>query len=192
MRCEYGATPKCKVHSWTQELNLLRKIVQNTQLKEEIKWGVPVYTFKSKNVLNISAFKEYCCLSFFKGVLLSDPAHILINRGNAQSERFLKFTDISQIKEIQELIYQYILEAIQIELDQKKVVFQSNPEPLPAELLEIFKTNTPFKEAFFKLTPGRQRGYIIYFSQPKQSATRVSRIQKYQSQILKGIGLHDK
>lgn len=191
MRCKYGGTPECKVLNWTNELKKLREIVLETDLIEEIKWGVPVYTRNGKNIVSINALKNSANISFFKGVLLRDEHKILQQQGNLQSGRILKFTEINEIIKLKEVLKSYILEAISIEESGKKVEFKTNLEPIPEELLQEFEKNNSFKQAFFALTPGRQRGYIIHFSQPKQSKTRMARIEKYKEQIINGIGLHD-
>lgn len=191
MRCKYGGTPQCKVLNWIEELQLLRKIVLETGLTEEIKWGVPVYTKNGKNIVTVNALKQSANIGFYKGVLLSDQKKILQQQGNLQSDRILKFNNVSEIKKIKNTIIAYIKEAILIEESGKKVEFKKNPEPIPEELLQAFEKDSVFKKAFYALTPGRQRGYIIHFSQPKQTQTRVSRIEKYKEQIFNGIGLHD-
>jgi uncharacterized protein YdeI (YjbR/CyaY-like superfamily) len=192
-RCELGSTPDCKVHQWTKELELLRMFVLECGLTEECKWGVPCYTYKDKNVLMISALKEYCCISFFKGVLLADQSSILEKPGdNSQAVRLIKFRDVKAIKAIESELKAYIHEAVEVEKAGLKVAFKKNPEPLPEELENRFEEDPMFKSAFEALTPGRQRGYILYFSQPKQSKTRLSRIEKYTAMILNGEGLHDK
>ena len=193
MRCKFGATPQCKVHSWKKELSLLRKIVLECELTEEIKWGMPCYTVNGKNIAMVSAFKEYASLSFFKGALLKDPHHILVSPSeSSQSARLLKFTDSNQIKQVKENIKSYLQEAIELEKSGAKVNFKKNLEPIPQELEEFFLNDTKLKDAFYSLTPGRQRGYILSFSQPKQSVSRKNRIEKYRQQIIDGIGLNDK
>lgn len=192
MRCKYGGTVSCKVHNWTEELLLLREIALSTGLIEEIKWGVPVYTHKEKNIINVSALKNSANIGFFKGVLLSDPKNILQQQGNIQSGRILKFTTVDEIKKMSEIIISYIYEAISVEEKGMVVASQNITAPIPIELTDAFREDSIFKKAFYDLTPGRQRGYIIYFSQPKQSQTRISRIAKYKVQIMNGIGLHDK
>jgi uncharacterized protein YdeI (YjbR/CyaY-like superfamily) len=192
MRCKYGGTPQCKVRNWVEELELLRQIVLETELTEEIKWGVPVYTRNGKNVLTINALKDSANIGFFKGVLLSDKHKILQQQGNLQSDRIIKFTNSADIVKVKVILKEYILEAIEVEESGKKVEFKKNPEPIPDELLEAFEQDHLFKKAFNKLTLGRQRGYIIHFSQPKQAQTRIGRINKYKEQIIKGIGLNDK
>ncbi len=191
-RCSLGGTPECKVHRWTGELRLLRQIILSSGLKEEAKWGVPCYTHKGKNILMLSAFKDFCFISFFKGSLLMDKDKILEKPGeNSQSARLLKFTDTGRINEIEAHITAYIFEAIEIEKAGLKVKTKKRPEPVPDELTAFFDESPALKAAFEKLTPGRQRGYIIYFSQPKQSSTRVARIEKHIGNIMKGIGMHD-
>lgn len=191
MRCKYGATPKCKVNNWIDELKLLRQIVLETGLKEELKWGVPVYTKNGKNIVTVSALKEFACIGFFKGVLLTDSQKILHQQGNVQSDRIVKFNRVEDIQALIKELKSYIEEAIEIEESGKKVVFKKNPEPIPEELLQAFEEDQALKMAFYSLTPGRQRGYIIHFSQPKQSQTRIGRIEKYKQQILSGVGFHD-
>ncbi len=192
MRCKYGGTPQCKVNSWREELEMLRQIVLETGLTEELKWGAPVYTHKGKNIVAVAALKDSANMGFFKGVLLVDKHKILSQQGNLQSDRIVKFTNADEIKKLEAILKSYILEAIALEESGKKVVFNKNPEPVPDELLQAFEANPAFKNAFYNLTPGRQRGYIIHFSQPKQPQTRIGRIEKYKEQIFNGIGLHDK
>lgn len=191
MRCTYGGTPKCKVLNWVEELTLLRQIALEAELKEEIKWGVPVYTYNGKNIITVNALKESANIGFFKGVLLSDVHKILQQQGNVQSGRLIKFYHVNEIKGKIVLVKSYIEEAIIIEKSGKKVASAVPSEPIPDELLTEFKVEPAFQEAFFSLTPGRQRGYLIYFSQPKQSQTRIGRIAKYKKQILRGKGMHD-
>jgi uncharacterized protein YdeI (YjbR/CyaY-like superfamily) len=192
MRCKYGGTPQCKVHNWREELEMLRQIVLETGLTEEIKWGAPVYTHKGKNIVSVGALKESANIGFFKGVLLTDKHKILQQQGNLQSDRIVKFTNVKDIEKVKDVLKEYVLEAIEIEESGKKVEFKKNPEPIPDELLEAFEQDPAFKQAFYALTAGRQRGYIIHFSQPKQSQTRIGRIEKYKEQIFNGIGLNDK
>ncbi len=192
MRCKYGGTPQCKVHNWREELEMLRQTVLETGLTEEIKWGAPVYTHKGKNIVSVGALKESANIGFFKGVLLTDKHKILQQQGNLQSDRIIKFTNVKDIEKVKDVLKEYVLEAIEIEESGKKVEFKKNPEPIPNELLEAFEQDPAFKKAFYALTAGRQRGYIIHFSQPKQSQTRIGRIEKYKEQIFNGIGLNDK
>ncbi|MFC4802674.1 YdeI family protein [Neobacillus sp. GCM10023253] len=192
MRCPLGATPDCKVNNWPEELEKLRMIVLDCGLTEELKWGVPCYTFQKSNVLIISAFKEYCSLSFFKGALLKDAHRILEKPGeNTQAGRLVKFTNVKQIVELEPVLKEYIYEAVEAEKAGLKVNTKKNPEPIPEELQNKFEDIPALKTAFDALTPGRQRAYILHFSAPKQSKTRVSRIEKYMEKILAGKGLND-
>lgn len=193
MRCKLGATPDCKVHKWTVQLELLRTIVLDCGLNEELKWGVPCYTFQNSNVLIVSAFKEYCSISFFKGALLNDTNGILEKQGgNTQAARLIKFTNVEKIKELEPVLKAYIYEAVEVEKAGLKVAFKKNSEPIPEELEKKFEKDPFLKTAFEALTPGRQRGYILYFSAPKQSKTRILRIEKSIRKILNGEGLNDK
>lgn len=191
-RCPLGGTPDCKVHTWTKELELLRAIALECGLAEEMKWGVPCYTFQGKNVALISAFKESATISFFKGSLMGDRENMLVAPGpNSQASRMMKFTEVAQITAKEAAIKAYFFEAIEVEKAGLKVVFQRNPEPIPEELQAKLDEDPFFRSAFEGLTPGRQRGYILHFSQPKQSKTRVSRIEKWTPRILNGEGMHD-
>ncbi|HLW40778.1 MAG TPA: DUF1801 domain-containing protein [Flavobacterium sp.] len=192
MRCKYGATSQCKVNNWREELETLRQIVLETGLKEELKWGAPVYTHNGKNIISVGALKASANIGFFKGVLLADEHKILQQQGNLQSDKIIKFTEVNEIEKLKNVLKSYILEAIAIEESGKKVEFKKNPEPIPEELAQAFEQDPAFKKAFCNLTLGRQRGYIIHFSQPKKSETRVGRIEKYKNQIFDGIGLNDK
>ena len=192
-RCPLGGTPDCKVHNWTEELKLLRSLILDCGLEEESKWGVPTYTYHANNVLILAAFKAYCSISFFKGALLSDEAKILEKPGkNTQAARLIKFTDIKEVTQLKSTIKSYIFEAIEIEKAGLEVKFEKNPEPIPEELQVKLDENPKLKSAFEALTPGRQRGYILFFSAPKQSKTRDSRIEKSIPKILKGKGMNDR
>jgi uncharacterized protein YdeI (YjbR/CyaY-like superfamily) len=192
MRCSLGGTPDCKVLRWTAELEKLRGIVLDCGLEEELKWGVPCYTYKGSNILIVSAFKDYCSISFFKGVLLEDFEHILVKPGeNSQAGRLVKFSDLKSILDLENILKAYIFEAVEVEKAGLKVVLEKTPEPIPQELQECMDQDPVFKNAFESLTKGRQRGYILYFSQPKQSKTRLARIAKWTDRILNGEGMHD-
>ncbi|KEO75682.1 hypothetical protein EL17_21875 [Anditalea andensis] len=191
MRCKYGGTSLCKVNSWRTAIELLRQIVLETGLKEEIKWGSPVYTHLGKNIVSVGVLKDGAIMGFFKGALLSDTHKMLQQQGNVQSGRIIKFTREEDIERVQEVLKAYIHEAIGIEESGMKVAIKARPEPIPDELQQAFESDPVFKKAFYNLTPGRQRGYIIHFSQPKQAQTRRGRIEKLKNQILNGIGLHD-
>ncbi len=184
-RCKFHATPNCKVNTWRSELEILRQIVIETELTEELKWSVPVYTFDSKNILIVSAFKEYCSISFFKGSLLKDDEQLLHQQGeSSQSARIFKFTSTEEIFHLTPTIKKYIVEAIENEKNGKKVVFQKNKEAIPVELVEKFNEFPTFEKVFKGLTPSKQRGFIIQISQAKQSATRFSRIEKIMNELL--------
>ncbi|MFN2144359.1 MAG: YdeI/OmpD-associated family protein [Anaerolineales bacterium] len=192
-RCPLVGTPQCKVHSWEEELVELRRIILESGLTEELKWGMPTYTWDGSNVLILAAFKEYSSVGFFKGVLLKDPAGILASPGaNSQAVRQIRVTSLEQVEELEPVIRAYLQEAIEIEKAGLKVEFRKNPEPVPDELQQKFDEDPAFEAAFLALTPGRQRGYILYFSSAKQSATRVSRIEKYLPQIFEGKGMQDR
>lgn len=193
-RCSYYQTPHCKVHTWAEELDRLREILLTTELKEELKWKQPCYTFNGSNVLIMTAFKDFACISFFKGSLMKDKEGLLVSPGeNSQAVGQLRFTDAETIDRLQPVIRAYIQEAIELEKSGKKVEFKQKTELVfPEELLQRMNEDAEFKVAFEALTPGRQRGYNIFFSQPKQSATRASRIEKCAPQILQGKGLHDR
>jgi uncharacterized protein YdeI (YjbR/CyaY-like superfamily) len=192
MRCKYGATPQCKVHQWINEIELLRAIVLQCNLKEEIKWGVPVYTLNDKNIITVNALKDSANIVFFKGVLLKDEHKILQQQGNIQLSRIVKFTSINEIIALQDVLLEYIHEAIEIEKSGKKLETPKPTMEIPDELTQVFEEEPEFKNAFYKLTPGRQRSYIIHFSQAKQSETRLARIHKNKDLIFKGIGFNDK
>ena len=191
-RCSLGGTPECKVHTWQQELTELRRIVLECGLDEECKWGVPCYTFQGKNILMVSALKDSCIISFFKGPLLHDEHGLLSFAGeNSQVAKMFRFTRTEDILMLEELIKTYIFEAVEVEKAGLKVPKSTAPE-LPEDLLQKFEEMPAFQVAFEALTPGRQRGYVLYFSQPKQAQTRESRIEKCVPKILNGEGLHDK
>ncbi|MAY83300.1 MAG: hypothetical protein CMP59_04125 [Flavobacteriales bacterium] len=191
-RCELFKTPDCKVHSWTDELGALRQILLSTELKEERKWGVACYTHQSKNIVMLSALKDFVSLSFLKGSLIKDPDKILSKAGeNSHIARLIKFKSLGQVEQYRENVLDFIKQAIEIEKSGKKVKKEAVPEEIPEELKTAFENDAIFKEAFEALTPGRKRGYLIHFNQAKQSKTRISRIEKYRSQIMNGIGIHD-
>jgi len=192
-RCPLKATPQCKVHAWASELKYLRGILSKTELVEELKWGVPCYTYNGKNVAIIAAFKEYCSISFFKGVLLPDPDRILVKPGeNTQASRLVRFTSFDQIVDLEPSIHKLIGHAIDVERKGLQVARDAKQELVyPEELVTAFQSVKGLRNAFEKLTPGRQRAYVLFFTAPKQSKTRASRIEKCVSQIFAGKGLHD-
>jgi uncharacterized protein YdeI (YjbR/CyaY-like superfamily) len=192
-RCNLYRTPQCKVNTWTKELKKLREIVLACGLNEELKWAQPCYTFQNSNILLVTAFKEYVALAFFKGVLLKDPHGVLVAPGeSSQSVRQIRLTNSKDIIEMTPILKAYIFEAIEVEKSGLKVKFKKNPEPVPEELQKKFDDDPAFKTAFDALTPGRQRGYIIHFSAPKQSKTREARIEKCIAKILIGKGFNER
>jgi uncharacterized protein YdeI (YjbR/CyaY-like superfamily) len=191
-RCAYHATPKCKVKFWQVELQTLRRLMLDCGLTEDLKWSVPVYTKNGKNIFIVSAFKDFCSLNFIKGVLLKDPKNILQKQGeSSQSARIIKFTDSETIAQLLPTLKEYIFESLELEESGQKVTFQKNLEPIPEELENAFDESQALKSAFYALTPGKQRGYIIYFSQPKQASTRADRIRKCTNKIMNGEALND-
>ncbi|MBO6518281.1 MAG: YdeI/OmpD-associated family protein [Bacteroidia bacterium] len=191
-RCTLYGTSDCKVNQWVKELKLLRDIVLESGLKEECKWGAPCYTYQGKNVVMVVALKGFCGVSFFKGALLEDPESLLSKPGpNSQAARVFKFTSFNQIVKHRDYIKLCVLEALEAERLGKRVKFDKKPETIPVELENILAQDVNLRVAFEAFTPGRQRGYILYFSQPKRSATRTARIIKSMGKILNGEGLHD-
>lgn len=191
MRCKYGGTAQCKVRRWVPELETLRQIVLETGLQEEIKWGVPVYTLHGKNIVTLNALKDSANLGFYKGAIMKDEHRLLLQQGTIQAGRIIKFTNAEEILRLGDVLKSYILEAVDIEQSGRKVEMVISLEPIPDELLEAFEKDPAFEQAFYRLTPGRQRGYVLHFSQPKQAQTRVARIERLKGQIFQGVGLHD-
>jgi uncharacterized protein YdeI (YjbR/CyaY-like superfamily) len=182
-----------KDNKWHKELKKLRTIILDCGLNEELKWGCPCYTFRESNIVLIHVFKEYCAILFFKGALLNDANGILVQQTkNVQAGRQIRFTDVRQIVEIETILKVYIYEAIEVEKAGLKVNFKKTTEYNIPEEFQIKLNKIPaLKTAFYALTPGRQRGYMLYFSAPKQSKTRESRVEKYMPHILNGKGLND-
>ena len=181
-----------KAKKWQKELKKLRMILLDCQLTEELKWGKPCYTFRESNLAILYGLKESCAVGFLKGALLKDPNGILIKPGeHSQSGRWIKFTSVREIVEMEPILKTYIHEAIAAEKAGLKVEFKKNPEPIPEELQNRMDEMPALKKAFKALTPGRQRGYILYFSAAKQSKTRESRIEKWMEHILNGKGMQD-
>jgi uncharacterized protein YdeI (YjbR/CyaY-like superfamily) len=182
-----------KAPKWQEELETLRMIALDCNLTEELKWGVPVYMFQKSNIVGINGLKEYCALAFFKGALLNDANGVLKKPGeNTQAGRWIKFTSVREIVEMEPILKAYIFEAIEVEKAGLKVNFKKTSEyKIPEEFQHKLNEIAVLKTAFYKLTSGRQRAYILYFSQPKQSKTREARIEKCMQQILDGNGLND-
>jgi uncharacterized protein YdeI (YjbR/CyaY-like superfamily) len=182
-----------KAEKWQKEIGKLRSIVLSCGLDEELKWGCPCYTNEGKNIVLIHAFKNYCALLFFNGALLKDPSSILIQQTkNVQAARQIRFTNIREIAQLESILKDYIHEAIKVEKAGLKVPLKKTTEyAIPEEFQKTLDKNPALKKAFYALTPGRQRGYLLYFSSAKQSKTREARVEKYIPQIMKGKGLED-
>ena len=182
-----------KAKKWREESEKLRKILLKFRLTEELKWGKPCYTLQESNVVIIQGFKEYCALLFCKGALLKDAKGILIQQTeNVQAARQIRFTNVREIAEMEPTLKAYIDEAIGVEEAGLEVTYKKTSDfKVPEELQKKLDNLPALKTAFGALTPGRQRGYILYFSAPKQSKTRESRVEKCMPQILKGKGLND-
>lgn len=182
-----------KAEKWREEFEKLRTIVLGCGLSEELKWGKPCYSFKESNVVLIHGFKEYCALLFMKGALLKDTNSILVRQTeNVQAARQIRFSHVREIIQMEPQLKAYIKEAIEVEKSGLQVPYKKTSEfKMPEEFQNKLNKNRALKTAFEALTPGRQRGYLLHFSAPKQSKTRESRIEKYIPQILKGKGLDD-
>ena len=182
-----------KAKKWQEEMETLRMIILDCQLTEELKWGKPCYTFQKKNIVLIHGFKEYCALLFIKGALLNDANGILIQQTeNTQAARQIRFTNVREIVEMETILKATIYEAIEVEKAGLEVNFKKTTEfIIPEEFQNKLDEIPALKTAFDALTPGRQRAYILYFSAPKKSETRESRVEKCIQQILNGKGLND-
>jgi len=182
-----------KEKKWQEEIKKLRMIVLDCELTEELKWGCPCYTYKNSNIVLIHVFKEYCALLFFKGAMLKDTHSILVQQTeNVQAARQIRFTNIREIVKLEKTLKAHIYEAVEVERAGLKVNLKKTKEyKVPEEFQKKLDKNRALKTAFQALTPGRQRGYLLYFSAPKQTKTRESRIEKCMPQILNGKGLND-
>ncbi|MFP5041132.1 YdeI/OmpD-associated family protein [Parasediminibacterium sp. JCM 36343] len=182
-----------KAEKWQEEVKQLREIVLDCHLTEELKWGCPCYTFQKSNIVLIHAFKEYCALLFFKGALLKDANGILIQQTeNVQSSRQARFTSLEEIVKLAPMLKAYILEAVEVEEAGLKVVLKKAEEyKIPEEFQQKLAENAALKTAFYAMTPGRQRAYLLHFAAPKQSKTKEARIEKSIQDILDGKGLND-
>lgn len=192
-RCALYQTPDCKVHTWREELALLRDIIHQSELVEEVKWSQPCYTLKGKNVLLLFALKDWCGISFFKGALIRDEHNILESQGEHQyAERVVKFMGIERIEEHTSVLHQYIAEAIKLERAGAKVSKPARREPMPSELEDRLACDSDLKAAWDALTPGRQRSYILHVGGAKQSKTRVSRVERCMPKICAGKGFNER
>lgn len=182
-----------KEKTWKEEIKKLRTIVLECGLAEQLKWGCPCYTFEESNIVLIHTFKEYCAVLFFKGALLKDAEGVLVQQTkNVQSARQLRFTSAREVTSAKALLKKYVKEAVEVEKAGLKVSFKKPEQFVMAEEFQERLGESPaLKKAFEGLTPGRQRGYLLYFSSAKQSKTRHDRVKKYIPKILKGKGLDD-
>jgi len=182
-----------KADKWQEEIRKLRTIILDCGLTEELKWGCPCYRFQTSNIVLIHVFKEYCAVLFFKGALLNDPNGILIQQTkNVQAARQVRFTSNQEIVKMKPILKTYIYQAIEVEKAGLKVDLKKTSEYIiPEEFQHKLDKTRALKTAFAALSPGRQRAYILYFSAPKQSKTRESRVEKCMKQILNGKGLND-
>lgn len=182
------------VPKWRKELEALRKILLDCELTEELKWGKPCYAFQEKNIIILYGLKESCAIGFFRGALFKDTHGILIIPGpNTQSGRWIKFTDLQDITGKEEVLRAYIRQAIEVQKAGLEVVYKKTSDfVIPEEVQRKLDKIPALKKAFAALTPGRQRGYLIYFSAAKQSKTREARVEKWMPQILKGKGMQDR
>ena len=183
-----------KAKKWQEEFEKLRTIILDCRLTEELKWGCPCYAFEKRNIVLIHVFKEYCAILFFKGALLNDAKSILVTQTkNTQATRQIRFTNVREIVKMRTILNAYIHEAIEVEKAGLKVNLKKTREfKIPEEFQNKLDEIPALKTAFYALTPGRQRAYILYFSTPKQSKTRESRVEKCMRQIFNGKGLNDK
>lgn len=183
-----------KIKNWKEETILLREICLECGLDEDFKWMHPCYTFQGKNIVLIHGFKEYCALLFHKGALLNDTENILVQQTeNVQSARQMRFTNVQEIIDLKSVIKTYIFEAIEVEKAGLEVKMKKTSEfKMPEEFKKALDNNSDLKSAFYALTQGRQRGYLLYFSQAKQSKTRESRIEKSMPKIFEGKGHNER
>lgn len=182
-----------KADKWKEEFKQLRTIALDCGLSEELKWGQPCYLMNDRNVVLIHGFKEYCAYLFFKGALLKDPKKILIQQTeNVQAARQIRFTSLAQINKLKKDLRGYIIQAMEVEESGQKVNLKKSEEFKVADEFQKKLDKMPaLKKAFQALTPGRQRGYLLFFAAPKQSKTREARVEKYIPTILAGKGLND-
>lgn len=181
-----------KPNVWLKELKQLRKIMLDCQLTEEFKWAKPCYSYEGNNVVILQSFKGFCAALFTKGRLIKDPKKLLKEQGkNTQSAKRLEFQSVKEIDAQTAAIKAIVKDAINLEKSGEKVAFKKDPEPIPDELRAKCKADKKFKQAFEALTPGRQRGYILFIAAAKQSQTRIARIEKYTPKILAGKGIND-
>ncbi|NLU95462.1 YdeI/OmpD-associated family protein [Chitinophaga sp. Ak27] len=182
-----------RAEKWQEEFDKLRNIILESQLTESLKWGVPCYSLHDKNIILMHGFKDYCAVLFFKGALINDVHGVLIQQtDNVQAARQMRFTSMKDINKMKNILVNYIHEAIELEQSGAKVQYKKATEyPVPEEFQQKLDSLPALRTAFDGLTPGRQRGYLLYFAAAKQSKTRASRVEKYMKHILAGKGLDD-
>ncbi len=191
-RCEHYRTPQCKVHDWTELLVELREVLRESGLLETMKWGSPCYTLDGKNVVMLTALRDYCAISFFKGSLIDDPERRLEAPGpSSQAARLFKFTSLEQVRANRGLAAAYVARAIEIERSGQRVEFRSD-EPVPDELQVILDGDPAVAAAFEALTPGRKRSYVLHVSGAKQARTREARAERCIPKILAGRGFNER
>lgn len=192
-RCDKVGTPECKINTWREGLVELRNVVLDTPLTEERKWGSPCYTLDGKNVVMIGAFNTNFVLSFMKGALLKDEHELLVAPGeNTQSGRVIRFTDPQRVIELAPVLKAYVLEAIEIEKAGLRIEFKKHEDyDIPLELRQAMDRDEELKEAFFALTPGRQRSYFLHIGSAKQARTREARVEKCRDKIFDGKGFNE-
>jgi uncharacterized protein YdeI (YjbR/CyaY-like superfamily) len=192
-RCSLYKTPQCKVHSWIEELHLLRSLLLESELTEECKWSMPCYTYQGKNVLILAAFKNWVSINFFKGALLKDEQKLLVEPGeNSQAGRYFKFTSIKEVKQYKKQIVAFIKEAIELEKTGKKVALKKPDQlVLPAELIAALNQDEQLNNAFNALTPGRKRSFVLHIESAKQEKTRITRVEKCIPIIISGKGFNE-
>lgn len=192
-RCAKFQTPQCKVHRWTDILHALRQLLLQAGLNEQMKWGSPCYMVDDKNVIMLASFNEHCGLSFFKGAALRDDHNLLVAPGpNSRYGRFLKFTSVDQVHDRHPHILDLIQQAIQFEREGGKIDQPDEPEPLPAELEQRLASDPDLEQAFYALTPGRQRSHAIFIAGAKQAETRENRVDRCIPKILAGKGYNER
>ena len=191
-RCELYQTPQCKVHRWTTELQMLRELVRQTELVEEMKWGSPCYTLNGRNVLMLAALRDFCAISFLNGAALVDERGLLQSPGpNSRYARYLTFTSISQISQSQLQIAELVEQAIQFARSGARFSPPADERPLPDELVARLESDPQLQQAFDALTPGRQRSHLIYIDQAKSTDARERRVERCVPRILLGKGFNE-
>lgn len=192
-RCAKVASPQCNVRRYADVLAALTALLRQSELQETIKWGQPCYVWQGQNVVMLAAFNDYCVLSFFQGVLLTDPSKRLVQAGeHTQAARQWRFSHVAEVSQHQALIEAYLQQAKLLAARGEKVQYQSQLPEFPEELTQAMADDRQLAESFAKLTPGRQRGYLLHFTSAKQAKTRQARVAKYREQIIAGKGLDDK